>query len=191
MARSLDELIVRKLLQITLSDCHVECQIPFGRKRVDLSFSIDGRRMLVEFVGPSHSIPQYQRGPTSPLARKREVEDHFGCNCIVWPFWIQRRSRNIRAAIDKTTAGLASVWSTKALFGDFAFPTSAQIIIDLTTQFNALRDDGLGYMYGNTHTNKLIHPIVEAILTGRQSRERLIPKGSDKSEAFWLPEGVK
>ena len=135
VARSLDELIVRKLLQITLPDCQVECQIPFGRKRVDLRFSHGGSSILVEFVGPFHFIPQYQREPTLPLARKREVEDHFRCECVIWPFWIQRCSRNVLAITDKTTDGLASVWSTKALFRDFVFPRSAQIILDLSASF--------------------------------------------------------
>jgi hypothetical protein len=187
VARSFDELIVRELLQITLSDCQVECQIPFGRNRVDLRFSHGGRSILVEFVGPSHFIPQYQRGPTSPLARKREVEDHFGCECIIWPFWIQRCSRNVLAITDKTTDGLASVWSTKALFGDFVFPRSAQIILDLSGQFRAIRPDGLGYMYGNAHTTKPVHPIIEAIRRGVEDKSRLIPKGNDKPESFWMP----
>jgi hypothetical protein len=65
VARSFDELIVRKLLQITLPGCQVECQIPFGRKRVDLSFSVGSRHVLVEFVGPSHFVPQYGRAPKS------------------------------------------------------------------------------------------------------------------------------
>ena len=189
--RSLDELIVRKLLQITLPNCQVECQVPFGRKHVDLSFTQDGKRVFVEFVGPSHFIPQYQREPTSPLARQKEVEDHFGCECIVWPFWIQRCSINIRAIIDKKTDGLASVWSTKALFGDFVFPKSAQIIIELSEQFRAIRPEGIGYMYGDSHTKKPIHPIVDAIRNGKESKSRLIPRGNDKSDDFWIPKEIR
>jgi hypothetical protein len=49
--RSLDELIVRKLLQITLPGIPVECQIPFGRKRADLSFTHEGREVVPISVG--------------------------------------------------------------------------------------------------------------------------------------------
>jgi hypothetical protein len=187
--RSFDEIIVRKLLQITLPGCLVECQIPFRRKRVDLKVTYDGRCVLLEFVGPSHFIPQYQREPTSPLSRRREVEDHFGFECVIWPYWIQRCSRNVLALLDPSAPGLASVWSTKALFGDFVFPQSAGIIVDLTTRFNAFTQDGIGYMYGNRHTHKPIHPIVQAILTGKEDKSRLIPRGTDKPEEFWLPRG--
>lgn len=189
--RSLDELIIRKLLQVTLPETTVECQAPFGRKRVDISFTHQGKVTFIEFVGPSHFIPQYQREPTSPLARKTEVEDHFGAECVIWPFWIQRCTRNIRAILDKKTSGLASVWGTKALFGDFVFPDSAQIIVELSDQFNAVKADGLGYMYGNSCTNKPIHPIIEAIRTGKEQKNRLIPKGNDMPESFWLPEELR
>ncbi len=186
--RSFDELIVRKLLQLTLKGCLVECQIPYGRKRVDLKVTHGGRCVLIEFVGPSHFIPQYQREPTSPLSRRDEVEDHFGCECVIWPFWIQRCSRNILALLDPSVQGLASVWSTKAFFGDFVVPQSAEIILDLTSRFNAVRTDGVGYMYGNKHTKKPAHPILRAILAGKREKGILIPRGTEKQEDFWLPE---
>lgn len=189
--RSLDELIVRKLLQIVLPGTSVECQVPFGRKRVDISFTHNGRTTFIEFVGPSHFIPQYQRELTSPLVRKAEVEDHFGAECVVWPFWIQRCTRNIKAIVDGKTSGLASVWSTKALFGDFVYPGSAQIIIELSNRFNAVLTSGLGYMYGNSCTNKPVHPIIEAIRAGKANKQRLIPNGSDRAESFWLPEEIR
>lgn len=188
--RSFDELIVRKLLQVTLVGCLVECQVPFGRKYVDLKVTHDNRCVFIEFVGPSHFIPQYQREPTSPVLRRKEVEDHFGYECVVWPFWIQRCSRNVLAMLDPSVQGLASVWSTKAFFGDFICPQSAEIILDLTTRFNAIRKDGIGYMYGNKHTNKPIHPVVHDVLVGKKDKSRLIPRGTDKPEDFWLPEDL-
>lgn len=187
ISRSLDELIMSKLFQITLTGCIVDYQIQFGRKFVDLKLSYNGRTIYIEFVGPSHFIPQYQRMPTSPLARKREVGDNFSELCVIWPFWIQRCSKNILSLLDPTVKGMASVWSTKALFGDFVYPKSAEIIIELTSQFNALRDEGLGYMYGNQHTNKPVHPIIELILKGKENRQRLIPQGNNKSDNYWLP----
>ena len=188
--RSFDELIVRKLLELTLPGCLIECQVAFGRKRVDLRVTHDGRCVLIEFVGPSHFISQYRREPESPLSRRKEVEDHFGCECVIWPFWVQRCSRNVLALLDPSVQGLASVWSTKAFFGDFIFPQSAEIVLDLTARFNAIRKDGIGYMYGNGHTNKPIHPIVHAVLAGQEDKSRLVPRGTNGPEDFWLPHVV-
>ncbi len=42
-------------------------------------------------------------------------------------------------------------------------------------------------MYGNKHTNKPVHPIVAAIRAAKADKGRLIPKGTDKPEEFWLP----
>ncbi len=136
----------------------------------------------------SRSLGEVELQVLSPQAPKNslyeEVEDHFGCECMIWPFWIQRCSRNVLVLLDPSVQGLASVWSTKAFFGDFVFPQSAEIVLDLTTRFNAIRKDGIGYMYGNRHTNKPIHPIVQAILAGKGNKGRLIPKGTDKPEDF-------
>lgn len=189
--RSFDELIVMKLLQITLPGCAIDFQIPFGRKFVDLKVTHKGLSYFIEFVGPYHFIPQYQKIPSSPLARKREVEDHFGTPCVIWPFWIQRCSKNIRAIFDVSITGQASVWSTKAFFGDFIYPESSNIIIDITNQFRAIRPDGIGYMYGNEHTNKPIHPIVASIMNGKEKRSKLIPRGSTQPDSFWLPKELK
>ena len=83
--------------------------------------------------------------------------------------------------------GMASVWSTKAMFGEFVFPRSAELILEITARFNAVRQDGLGYMYGATHTQKPVHPIVAAIARGKVDKGVLIPRGSARPESFWLP----
>ena len=129
--------------------------------------------------------------PASPLARKKEVEDNFGELCVIWPFWIQRCSKNIHSLLAPTVKGIASVWSTKAHFRDFVYPKSAEIIIALSSQFNALMEEGLGYMYGNQHTNKPVHPIIELILRCKENRQRLMPQGNDKPEDFWLPKELR
>jgi len=92
---------------------------------------------------------------------------------------------------DQSVRGLASVWSTKAFFGDFVYPESASLIIEITEQFRATREDGIGYMYGNEHTNKPVHPIVKRILDGEESRQRLVPRGNKKPESFWLPNELR
>jgi hypothetical protein len=92
---------------------------------------------------------------------------------------------------DQSVLGIASVWSTKALFGDFIYPESASLIIELTEQFRATHEDGIGYMYGSAHAHKPVHPIVKRILDGQESRQRLIPRGNKKPESFWLPKELR
>jgi hypothetical protein len=189
--RSLDELVVMRLAQITLPGCSVEPQVQFGRKRVDIRVEWRGVPKFVEFVGPAHFIVSLGRTPSSPLARKQEVEDHFGYECVIWPYWIQRCTSNVAAMFDSTVTGLASVWSTAAHFGDFVYQRSADIILAMSNRFNAVRSDGLGYMYGSEHAVKPVHPIVAAIMRGEQKRERLVPKGSAQPIEFWLPKELR
>lgn len=186
--RSLDELIIMKLLEVNLVGCSVEPQVQFGRKRADIKFSYEGKVFFIEFVGPAHFIQYYQSTVVSPLIRKEEIEDHFGHECIIWPYWIQRCSKNIKAIVSSVRDGMASVWSTKAFFGDFIFPDSANLIITISDRFGAVKENGLGYMYGDKHTDKPIHPIVNQIINGSQSKDKLIPKGNVYHDSFWLPD---
>ena len=75
----------------------VMLNVRFPLAGFELAFSINGRRVFVEnCLDPSHFIPQYQRVPdVAARTTKREVEDHFGCNCIVQPFWSGTVSRSI------------------------------------------------------------------------------------------------
>lgn len=139
--RSFDELILVRLLEITYPEARVEKQVPFGRKRLDISVEISGKRKLIEFLGPSHFTQQYQRDLRSPFERKKEAEDALGCECVLWPYWIQRCSRNIRTLFEGDIDGFASVWSTKAHFGDFQLYDAARIIVDITKRFRAIRSD--------------------------------------------------
>ena len=185
--RSLDELILIKLIKNTLDGCLVEPQVSFGRKRVDIKIVYEGKTYFVEFVGPTHFIKYYQRELISPLIRKKEIEDYFGEECIIYPFWIQRCARNIKAIVKQSNDGLASVWSTSGFFGDFLYPDSADIIRQISDRFGAIKEDGIGYMYSNSHTNKPIHPIIDKILTGQEKIDKLIPKGNSHPNSFWLP----
>src|ERR1017187_3975614 len=169
--RSFDELILERLVKITIPTASVEIQVPFGRKRIDMIVNVSGQRKAIEFLGPSHFIQQYQRELASPFDRKREAEDALGCECVLWPYWIQRCSQNILALFDENAHGMASVWSTKAHFGDFQLHDSARIIVQITQRFRAIRPDGIGYMYLDSHTNKPIHPIVEQIRIGKSRKE--------------------
>ena len=166
---SLDEIILRRLVELTLPSAAIDQQVPFGRKRVDLRVVSNGTTKLIEFVGPSHFVTgQFQRELVSPLQRKKAVEDAFGAECVIWPFWVQRCARNVLAVFNRDIQGLVAVWSTKAFFGDFVYPNSAAIVEELTGRFNAAASDGIGYMYRNAKTpNKPIHPILAKIAAGK------------------------
>jgi len=183
--RSLDELILMKLIKVVLPKSTVEPQAKCGRKQIDLTVKHDAKNVAIEFVGPSHFIPDYGRTPKSPLDRKMEVEQALGFECVIWPYWIQRSESNVKALFDATIRGIASVWSTKAHFGDFYFDDSADLILRITSRFNAVDEQGIGYMYTNQRTpNKPIHPIVRRVQEGTESVSRLIPKGSKAPQGF-------
>jgi hypothetical protein len=187
--RSLDELILMRLIAITYPEATIKPQAKAGRKQVDLVVQNEGREVAVEFFGPSHFIPQYGRQPGAASERKAVIQDALNCECVIWPYWIQRCELNVRALFEPSVAGLASVWSTKAHFGDFVSEDAAETILDVTQRFNALADDGIGYMYLNSRTpNKPVHPIVKRIAAGRERPERLIPRGNKKPPTFWLPQ---
>jgi hypothetical protein len=63
-------LVVKRLFELALPGSVVEQQVPCDRLRIDLAVHWQGRRVFVEFVGPSHFLPDYDREPTSPLQRK-------------------------------------------------------------------------------------------------------------------------
>ena len=74
------------------------------------------------------------------------------------------------------------------MFGDFADPNAADMVVTLTKRFNALPADGIGYMYLAERTPyKPMHPIIQKILDGVEQKERLIPQGDRWGEQFWIP----
>jgi hypothetical protein len=186
--RSLDELILMKLIKLVFPAASVTPQVTAGRQQADLLVKVGGKQVAVEFFGPSHFIQQFPGKIKPPVDRKTAIEDHLGCECVVWPYWIQRCELNVRALLDRSTSGKASVWSTKAHFGNFVLPNASEIIIGLSQRFNAISANGLGYMYLDGRTkNKPVHPVVKRITAGKEKKERLIPPGSDRPEIFWLP----
>ena len=189
--RSFDELILERLIKITFPNAIVNIQVPFGRKKLDIVVSHERVTKGIEFLGPSHFIQQYQRELKSPLERKQEAEDTLGYECVLWPYWIQRCATNVCAIFDSSVAGLASVWSTKAHFGDFQLYESARIIHTITKRFRAFREDGIGYMYLSNHTQKPVHPIIDQIAKGKSRVERLIARDNFLEKRFWIPPTLK
>ena len=90
-------------------------------------------------------------------------------------------------SLNKDQIGLGSIWSTRALFGDFSHDNAANIITEINSRFNIERNTGVGYMYTNEFVNKPIHPIVKKIRRGADSIHRLVPRGSTKPLEYWIP----
>lgn len=186
---SLDEMILVKLVEIAYPDAIVEHQVPWGRKRVDLRVTVGDASKLIEFHGPSHFAPsQYNSNPEHPSIRKEEIENHFGVECILWPYWIQRCISNVRAIFDNDVEGLGVLWSTNVHFGSFVFPDSAQVIENINNRFRAGRDGGCGYFYGpdTENRNNPEHPIISQIQRGKKSIELLLPRGHSNISQ-WVP----
>ena len=115
------------------------------------------------------------------------VEDRLQTECVIWPYWVQRCASNVRALFDPTVQGIGSIWSTSALFGDFFFSDSAELILEINSRFKIERADGVGYIYTNELVSKPVHPVVRRIREGRENLSRLIPPGSALPDRYWLP----
>lgn len=186
---SLDEMILVKLVALAYPNAIVEHQVPWGRKRVDLRVTVAGTSKLIEFHGPSHFAPsQYNPNPEHPSIRKAGIEEHFGIECVLWPYWIQRCVANVRAIFEPNANGLGALWSTNVHFGTFVFQDSAQVIDSINVRFRALRNNGCGYFYGPSteSRNNPEHPIIEQIRRGKKRVEVLLPRGHDGIER-WVP----
>lgn len=187
---SLDEMILLKLVEAAYPNATVDHQVPWGRKRVDLRITVDGISKMVEFHGPSHFAPsQYDPNPEHPSKRKEAIEDHFGIECVIWPYWIQRCISNVHAIFDDRVLGLGALWSTNVHFGSFVFPDSAQVIESINDRFRAHRAGGCGYFYGpiTEGRNNPEHPIISQIQQGKKTIDVLLPRGHGRIEK-WLPE---
>lgn len=186
---SLDEIILVKLIELAYPNATVEHQVPWGRKRVDLKVTVDGVSKLIEFHGPSHFAPsQYNSNPEHPAIRKEKIESHFGIECVLWPYWIQRCISNVRAIFNSDVSGMGVLWSTNVHFGTFVFPDSAQVIESINDRFRATRDGSCGYFYGpNTdNRNNPEHPVISKIQKGKKNIELLLPHGHNNIEQ-WVP----
>jgi hypothetical protein len=182
-------MILVKLIKLAYPNAVVEHQVPWGRRRIDLKVSVDGISKLVEFHGPSHFAPSsYNSSPEHPSIRKAEVENHFGMECVLWPYWIQRCISNVRAIFDDDVNGLGVLWSTNVHFGMFVFPDSARVIESINYRFRATREGGCGYFYGPSTEgrNNPEHPVIRQIQQGKKSIELLLPRGH-KNIGQWVP----
>lgn len=187
--KSMDEMVLAAIIKRELPNAQVEQQVPWGRKKLDLVVTHGDTKLIIEFHGPGHfAAGQYGPPEEAPAVRKEMAEDAFGYEYVIWPYWIQRCARNVRALFDPHVEGLGVLWSTEVHFGDFVFPDSDQIIDSITRRFNAVDKTGYGYFYeaGSKGRTNPVHPIVNKIISGKANVDRLIPSGA-KDRGYWLP----
>lgn len=193
---SLDEYIIICLIKQTYPSAKVQSQYKWGRKFIDIYVEDGERNYFIEFHGPGHfKKMNVYRDPENPFIRKKQIEDEFGIPCYIWPYWIQRCSSNLKILLGDAgpdEKGFGALWSTKVFFGEFFFDNSAQIICDISAQFNAMPDGTCGYFYeewnGENGRIKEEHPIIKKILNGKKPIELLIPKGiHTEDKCKWLP----
>lgn len=194
---SLDEYILVAIIKKTYPNSIVEQQVKWGRKFIDIKLTLNNKEFFIEFHGPGHFKQLSATPPANPFDRKHEIEKDFKTTCFIWPYWIQRCSKNLKILLgDLNGNGLGALWSTKIHFGEFYFDNSSEIIRELTNQFNAAPDDDYGYFYeaDGFDRQKPEHPIVKSILSGRlkDGNKRLLPNGIDNAKAqSWLPKKLK
>lgn len=192
---SLDECVLKALLSRALKGAEISQQVKQRisgspqPKVIDFRVQYDNQVVFIEFDGPSHYSNQYKSELPNPLDRKKRIEDATGSKCILWPFWIQRCEKNIRSIFDSSEKGLGALWSTNYFFGSFSIDKPSSVIIEETKQFNALREDGIGYFYGGDNEGRTmpVHPIISKILSGKKSFKELIPKDVTTDFEYWLP----
>ncbi|MDR1848206.1 MAG: hypothetical protein LBR17_08875 [Bacteroidales bacterium] len=194
---SFDEYILQAIIVKTYPNASVEQQVPVrvGKSNFTMDFKItisNNKSVFIEYDGPDHFMnARYGKPKHEPFEKKKKVEDKTGIEVINWAYWIQLCTTNVRAIFESNTKGFGALWSTNCLFGDFVFDNSAEIIDVITKRFNAVDADGYGYFYESNSRNrtKPEHPILQAIITGKEKQSRLIPQGCQHKE-YWLPKIV-
>lgn len=192
---SLDEIILKRIIEETYPESEVIAQERVGRYLMDLKVSIGKTTKYIEFDGPHHfASTRYGPPRKHPFDKKKLVEDKTGIEVINWPYWIQRCTRNVKSIFEESNDdGLGALWSTNIHFGDFVFDDSAEIIQEMSSYFGAW-DTETGvcdyYLENSKGRIKAEHPIIEKIQSGKESKEKLLPKGYQNLE-HWVPEKIR
>jgi hypothetical protein len=193
--RSFDEIILDCLIRSAYPTAAIERQVPFGtnrgnRPQVDFIVAVNGQKKAIEFYGPGHFVGRYAKPPS---ARQEQVKTALGIDCVVWPFWIQRCERNVKAIFDQTLQGLGALWSCSksCLFRKFPLDTPGNIVQQLNEQFRAARNGSIGYFYEKDSEGRVKpeHFILDRIRKGSCPKDILIPQGINPVDHWkWLPE---
>ena len=198
---SLDEYVLMAIIKKEFPSIEIQHQheltIPnsIGRRRkrnVDFLLKKGNREIFVEFDGIHHFIPSRtaRSFQTDAFYLKNKIESEYGIEVVNWPFWIQRCARNVEVLFDAKKEGFAALWSAdkSVMFSRFEIDNPADTIKKMTSRFNALDSDGIGYMYGPNFKgrNQPAHPYVDKILQGKYGKELLLPQDYE-NQRFWLP----
>lgn len=187
---SLDELVLKKIVNNTYHDAIIEHQLIWGRKKIDFKITVHGVSKLIEFHGPYHFVKTKFGCPEYPFLRKQQAEDYFGIEYVIWPYWIPRCISNIRTIFEEDVSGIGAIWSANVHFSHFYFKNSAEIISIISSKFKAIRNDSYGYFYESGYRyNKPEHPIITEIKNGVATKDILLPKGF-QNESAWLPSAI-
>lgn len=185
---SFDEYILKAIIRKAYPNIEIEQQIKIeGRKKADFKITYNGVTKIIEYMGPNHFFSLRGKEPENPLDRAEYVKDKTGYDTIIWPYWIQRCERNVKAIFEKGVKGLGALWGTKYHFGTFKKDGfDAELIKKLTKQFNAEDDNGVGYFYerNSKDRNMQEHPMVTKIRNQKANYEELIPKGGENRPEF-------
>jgi len=98
---SLDELVLIAIIKKTYPAATIQHQIPWGRKKLDLSVTLNKETKIIEFHGPGHFTNIGYGIPPNPMDRKNSAEADFKNEYVIWPYWMQRCSLNVKAIFDK------------------------------------------------------------------------------------------
>lgn len=195
---SLDELILATLIRKCFPDAIIVGQEKIGRMRMDLKVTVGETTCYIEFDGPCHFAQSNHGLPSKqPFDKKRIIEQKTGIEVVNWPYWIQRCERNARILFDpkaKRLPGYGALWSTKVLFGDFCINTPADVIVKMSSRFNAWNEEtGVCDFYEKDSLGRIKpeHPILQKIATGKASCKRLLPVDVLPCDYhFWLPQKI-
>jgi hypothetical protein len=186
--RSFEEITLNYLIRTAYPECQIEIQKPCRDKVIDFLVAVGGNSIAVEFYGPGRGRFAEQSKIEKDIRRREEVGIELKCECVLWPFWIQRCEQNVKALFDRTVKGLGALWSCSddMLLGNF----DALFVKEVTSRFQADRNGSYGYFYekDSEGRTKPEHPVLTEIKNGKKNKRLLVPKGVEAEDEWkWLP----
>ena len=189
---SLDEYILLAILRRTFPEATINQQVKVGSKFIDFEILYKGITKYVEFDGPSHFITN--RGSNKhedPFKRIEDVYNIKGCELVIWPFWIQRCSQNVRIIFDQNLKGYGALWTSTQYFHNFSILNPSATIKELTRRFNAEDENGIGYFYEKKDGPRFqpSHNILSKVNKDHSKIKLFIPNDA-KDYKYWLPKEI-
>lgn len=189
---SLDEYILLAILRRTFPEATINQQVKVGSKVIDFEILYKGITKYVEFDGPSHFITKRSRNThEDPFKRIEYVYNIKGCELVIWPFWIQRCSQNVRIIFDQSLKGYGALWTSTKYFHDFSIQNPSATIKKLTQRFNAEDENGIGYFYEKKDGPRFqpSHNILSKVKKEHSKIKLFIPNDAQDYK-YWLPKEI-